>query len=191
VLLSTSVRVSVRVIVGNPFGIMVQGTVFRGCAILSYTAAMLAQTPQWLPIVAAMFGMVLGTAGFVMSMKNYLRDRPRVVVTLRWDMVEPLSGTKSGVVQVTNVGRRPIFISVVALQVPEGFKYTHLVLKKSMPGQKLSEGDAPAAFLANYDGLTRYAARWRDVRGYAEDSAGGKYLSKKLPKSDIPSWGKS
>lgn len=146
--------------------------------------------PITLSDVAAILGMVLGTAGFIMAFLNYLRDRPKVKVTLKWDMKEPRGGQIAGVVRVANLGRRPVFISIVALQVPDGFKYSHLVLKESIPGQKLSEGDAPAGFLANYDGLKQYAAKWRDVRGYAEDSAGGKYLSKKLPKTDVPSWAK-
>ena len=36
--------------------------------------------------LAAIIGMVLGTAGFVTSLLNYLRDRPKVKVTLKWDM---------------------------------------------------------------------------------------------------------
>jgi hypothetical protein len=140
--------------------------------------------------LAAILGMVLGTAGFVMSLMNYLRDRPKVKVSLKWDMTEVGSNKVMGLVRVTNVGRRPIHISVVALQVPKGFKHSRLILKKSMPGQKLSEGDAPAAFPVNHDGLEQYSKNWREVRAYAEDSAGGKYLSKKLPKSEIPSWAK-
>jgi len=96
-----------------------------------------------------------------------------------------------GIVRVTNVGRRPIYISVASLKLPKGFKYDHLILKESMPGTKLSEGDAPATFSVNYDGLEKYAKHWRKVRGYVEDSAGKKYLSKKVPTSDIPSWAKT
>ncbi len=140
--------------------------------------------------LAATIGMVLGTAGFVMSLMNYLRDRPNVKVTLKWDMTSIRNGQLDGVVRVVNVGRRPVFISIVALQVPKGFKHTHLVLKESIPGEKLSEGDKPAGFLVNYEGLKQYAGKWREVRGYAEDSAGGKYLSERLPESDIPSWAK-
>lgn len=140
--------------------------------------------------VAAVLGMVLGTVGSVMSLMNYLRDRPKVKVILKWDMTEVNTNNQTGVVRVVNVGRRPIFISVVAVQVPKGFKHTHLVLKESIPGQRLSEGDAPADFLVNYDGLEKYAAKWRKMRGYAEDSAGRKYVSKKRPKSEIPSWAK-
>jgi hypothetical protein len=152
-----------------------------------------APTPLWLTIlsaIAAGVGMVLGTAGFVMSLMNYLRDRPRVKVTLKWDLTEVNTGRKSGVVKVANVGRRPVHIGAVALQVPKGFKDTHLLLRDSIPGRTLSEGDPPAGFLVNCDGLEQYAKVWRDVRGYAEDSAGGKYLSEKLPETEVPSWAK-
>jgi hypothetical protein len=153
-----------------------------------------APTPDWVTILsaaAAVVGMVLGTAGFVMSLINYLRDRPKVKVLLKWNMALVGDSSKQmGIVRVTNVGRRPIYISVAALQVPKGFKYTHLILKESMPGHKLSEGDAPATFSVNYDGLAQYAKHWRKVRGYVEDSAGKKYLSEKLPETEIPSWAK-
>lgn len=144
--------------------------------------------------LAALIGMVLGTAGFVMSLINYLRDRPKVKVFLKWDMaLVGDSAKKIGILRVTNVGRRPIYISVAALQVPKAFKYTHLMLKESMPGKKLSEGDSPLTFTLNYDdlNLAQYSKHWRKVRGYVEDSAGRKYVSKKLPKSDVPSWAKS
>ena len=151
-----------------------------------------ASTPDWVAVlsaVAAIVGMVLGTVGFVMSLINYLRDRPKVKVLLKWDMALVGNPSKQmGIVRVTNVGRRPIYISVAALKLPKGFKYDHLILKESMPGNKLSEGDAPATFSVNYDGLAQYAKHWRKVRGYVEDSAGRKYLSKKLPKSEVPSW---
>jgi hypothetical protein len=141
--------------------------------------------------LAALLGMLLGTAGFIIGLMNYLRDRPIVKVFLKWDMTEVGPNQNLfGVLRVTNVGRRPIYISVAALQVPKGFTYTHLILKESMPGTKLSEGDAPATFMVNYDGLGQYAKHWRKVRGYVEDSAGHKYFSKKLPKSDVPSWAK-
>jgi len=155
---------------------------------------MSAPIPQWVTIlsaVAAMVGMVLGTAGLVMSLMNYLRDRPKVKVFLKWDMTLVRDASKQmGIVRVTNVGRRPIYISVAALQVPKGFKYSHLILKESVPGKKVSEGDAPVTFSVNYDGLVQYSKHWRNVRGYVEDSAGRRYVSKKLPKTDVPSWAK-
>jgi hypothetical protein len=141
--------------------------------------------------VAAIIGMVLGTAGFVTSVLSYFRDRPVVKVTLKWNMQQAGTEKVSGVVRVTNLGRRPVFIGAVALLVPKGFKDSHLLLMESIPGKKLSEGDGPAGYLVNYDGLEKYAEKWRDVRGSAEDSAGRTYVSKKLPERDIPSWAKT
>jgi hypothetical protein len=134
--------------------------------------------------------MILGTAGFVMSVMNYLRDRPKVKVFLKWDMTPIIEGKQiqMGILRVTNIGRRPIYISLAALQVPKGFRHSHLILKGSMAGKKLLESDAPVTFSVNYDGLAQYSHDWQKVRGYVEDSAGRRYVSKKLPKTEVPSW---
>ena len=42
-----------------------------------------------LATTGSILGMVLGTAGFTISVLNYLRDRPQVKVTLQWNMVDP------------------------------------------------------------------------------------------------------
>jgi hypothetical protein len=150
--------------------------------------------PDWVTILsatAAAVGMVLGTAGFVMSLFNYLRDRPKIKVRLKWDMTEVHTNAVIGLLTVTNVGRRPIYISAAALKLPKGFEYTHLILKQSIQGTKLAEGDAPATFIIDYAKLAQYSKQWRKVRGYAEDTAGKKYVSKKLPRKDVPSWAKS
>jgi hypothetical protein len=137
---------------------------------------------------ASVLGVLLGSVGSVMGVMNYLRDTPKVKVHLKWDMTSVQTNEQMGVLTVTNVGRRPIFITAVALSVPKSF----LILKESMSGMKFSEGDAPATFTVHYDErLRKYAKRWRDVRGYVEDSAGKQYISKKLPESDIPSWAKT
>jgi hypothetical protein len=57
--------------------------------------------------LAAVIGMVLGTAGFVMGLMNYLRDKPRIKVSVNWNMVEVRTDVKKGMVVVANVGRRP------------------------------------------------------------------------------------
>ncbi|HLH10152.1 MAG TPA: hypothetical protein VKW78_23155 [Terriglobales bacterium] len=138
--------------------------------------------------VAALLGMVLGTAGFVISMMEYLRNRPKVKVTLKWDMTDTLTKEKMGIIKVTNVGRRPIFISIVALELPKGFN-RYLVISDSIKGHKLSEGDAPAGFLVNYKDLQQYSRLWWKIRAYVEDSAANKYRSPELPKaSKAPSW---
>jgi len=138
--------------------------------------------------LVAIIGMVLGTAGFAMSWMSYLRDRPRIRVWLKWDMTDTATGKQIGLIRVTNFGRRPIFTSVVALELPKGFNHSHLVIRNSIQGQKLAEGDAPAVFVVNYENLKQYSGVWRKIRAYAEDSAGKKYWSKQVERAHVPSW---
>lgn len=138
--------------------------------------------------LAAITGMVLGTAGFMMSWMNYLRARPQVRVSLQWDMTNLQTREMMGLVRVVNVGRRPIFISVVALELPKGFKDSHLIINDSIQGAKLWEGDPPKGFPVKYEGLHQYAKHWRQIRAYVEGSAAKKYRSKQLPDSPVPSW---
>jgi hypothetical protein len=135
---------------------------------------------------AAVLGMVLGTAGFVMALMNYMRDRPRIRVSVNWHMAEVRTGEKMGIVTVANVGRRPIFISIAVMRVPKKFKPDHFVLAESIQGQKLSEGDAPARIKVSLKDMEQYAKVWRKVRVYVEDSAGRKYFAKKSER--VPPW---
>jgi hypothetical protein len=131
--------------------------------------------------LAAVLGMILGTAGFVTGLMNYLRDRPMIKVGVNWHMEEVHTAVKMGMVFVTNLGRRPIFISAAVMLVPKGFDdRSHFLLAESIPGKKLSEGDAPVAFKIDNKGMEKYAKVWREVRVYVEDSAGRKYFAKKL-----------
>ena len=63
--------------------------------------------------LTAFAGLLFGLSGFVLSILNYRRDRPRVVVSLQWDMeVLPAAGPSAdgltGLLRVTNAGRRPV-----------------------------------------------------------------------------------
>jgi hypothetical protein len=91
-----------------------------------------------------------------------------------------------GLIRVTNVGRRPAYLAVVALELPEGFQYKHLVLKESIGGERLDEGAAPVVITVNYDRLAHYAAAWSKIRAVAEDSSDKEYYSD-YPKVR-PSW---
>jgi hypothetical protein len=137
---------------------------------------------------ASILAMALGTAGFVMALMNYVRDRPEIRVGVNWHMEEVRTGEKMGIVTVSNIGRRPIFISIAVMRVPKQFKPRHFVLMESVQGQKLSEGDAPARIKVTLKDMEQYAKVWRDVRVYVEDSAGRKYFAKKL--SRVPPWAK-
>lgn len=136
--------------------------------------------------VAAVLGMMLGTAGFVMGLMNYLRDKPMVKVSVNWHMADSRSHEKFGMVVVANVGRRPIFITAAVMLAPRAFEPRHFLLMESVQGHKLSEGDPPAKFRVALDGMEQYGKVWRDVRIYVEDSAGRKYFAKK--QSRVPPW---
>ncbi len=104
-------------------------------------------------------------------------------------MTETITRQMYGLAKVTNVGRRPVFISVVALELPKGFKHSHLILNTSIAGTKLSEGDKPIAHMINYTDLAQYSEQWQKIRAYAEDSTGKRYFSEPPQKnSKKPSW---
>jgi len=151
--------------------------------------AYLSEVNNTLSMTASVLGMPLGTAGFAMSILTYLRDRAMVRITLQWKMQNTKTGETKGLVRVTNSGRRPVFISIVALEPPKGFDHTHLVLEQSIGGTKLGEGEKPMGVLFPYDGLEQYTEVWRKIRAYAEDSTGKRYYSS-LPRKDAkaPPW---
>ena len=142
--------------------------------------------------IGALLGMILGTAGFTLSLMIYLRDRPKIRLSLQWDMTETKTGELYGIVRVTNIGRRPVFVSAVALELPRGLEHSHLLLNTSIIGVKLCEGDQPAKHIVSYSRLCEYSKGWRDIRAYAEDSTGTRYFSD-FPRKDAkpPSWVKT
>jgi hypothetical protein len=147
-------------------------------------------------IIASITGMVLGTAGFVLSLVNYFRDRAKIRVRLQWDMAvtpgdpryDPRK--KYAVISVLNIGRRPVYLGAVALRLPKGFKATHLLAPEAIGGKKLEEGGPPMIVTLQQDNLEEYSKQWREVRAYVELSTGKTYLSKKLHKLSRPSWAK-
>jgi hypothetical protein len=145
-------------------------------------------------MVIALVGAVTGTAGLVLGILNYLRDRPMVIVSLAWDMEPFGSATSSldpakpwGVLTVTNVGRRPIFVSHASLHVPG--KSNYFLLMDSIEGVKLLESDAPKRYMIDQQALRKsYAAEWRRLRGCVVDNTGKHWHSQ--PMKQQPSWSK-
>ena len=138
--------------------------------------------------VATVIGLVTGVSGFTLGLLNYLRDKPSVKVELSWEMTTTDTQEKVGVIRVANVGRRPIFLSHVALKIPKGYGESYLILRDSINGQKLSEGDAPLSFPVTYDRMEKYSKDWRNILAQVNDSAGKIYLSKKAVIEPKPSW---
>ena len=146
--------------------------------------------------ITALTGAFTGIAALVLSITNYLRDNPKVTVTLSWDMSvtdNPRYDRNKlwGLVNVSNVGRRPIYIRIANLKLPKGHKHSHLVLSEGIAGRRLAEGDAPAVFIVSQDGLQEYAKDWHKIRAAVYDSAGREYLSsKRKSNNSAPSWAK-
>ena len=128
-----------------------------------------------LTTIGSVLGMILGTSGLTVSLLNYLRDRPQVKVTLSWDMVNTRTGEVDGLVRVTNTGRRAVFISATALEIPNSPEIH--VLQDSISGVKLAEGDKPAAYLVSREWVAVHVGKWRKMRAFVEVSTGGKYYS--------------
>ena len=87
--------------------------------------------------INALLGIIFGFSGFVLGLLAFFRDKPKVKVTLQWGMqmfgdqrVKP--GEEFGFVSVTNVGRRPIYVSHVAIKMPKGFDFSYLVLQEGI-----------------------------------------------------------
>ena len=143
--------------------------------------------------VTGLLGLVFGIVGTILGILNYLRDRARVQVSLKWDMSvtdNPLYDSKKlwGCVWVGNTGRRPIFVSHVALRLPKGFKNSHLVLYDGIAGVRLAEGDPVKQYILNQDGQEEFGLHWREVVAQVSDASGRVWKSKKLRETKVPSW---
>jgi hypothetical protein len=146
-----------------------------------------------LAALLALIGALSGVSGLVLGIVNYLRDRFKLVITLKWDMAVTDNARydtskKWGIVSAANVGRRPVYIRVANLELPKGYEETHLVLNEGIRGIKLAEGDAPVIFVASQEGMEKYKKDWRRIRAAVYDTAGKVYRSKRLGELDQPSW---
>ena len=101
------------------------------------------------------------------------------------------TGQPVGVVSIANNGRRPLYIKVIYLDIPKRSGKGPLILKKSLGGQKLGEGEpefvVPITSEAQGYLQKHLAAYWQDISAVACDSCGRKYKSN-TPKKR-PSWG--
>lgn len=147
--------------------------------------------------LVAVLGLISGVAGTVLGVLNFFRDRAAVEVSLQWDMaVTPGSGLDArklwAVITVTNVGRRPIFVSHAAIRLPKrapkAGPHSYLVAKDGIGGKTLTEGAPSQRYVITQDGMQEYAAYWRDMVAQVSDSTGRIWKSRKLKKERIPSW---
>lgn len=143
--------------------------------------------------LTAVFGLVFGLLGSLLGLSNYLRDRPRVSVNLLWDMTvtdNPQYDPSKhwGVIQVANIGRRPVYISSVILEVPFDNRKEEFLIEESLQGFRLSEGDPPKVFIISQDNMHRAKSIWKEVRASVRDVTGKVYQSKLSTKALAPSW---
>ena len=132
---------------------------------------------------ATLFGVIFGFSGLALSVLHLHLDRPKLRVTLQWDMKVTDNSlydpTKDwGVVSVTNVGRRPAFVQLVVLELPKGFEHSTVILMEGVTGTRLGEGDAPKSYIFTQEGLEEYAGKRKSIRAVAIDSTGHKWVSR-------------
>jgi len=144
--------------------------------------------------IAAILGMILGTAGLVLGILNHFRDRAKIIVILKWDMRftdNPVYNSRKSwaIISVANLGRRPIFISKAAIYLPKKYKARFIIAHESLKGKKLNEGDPELTYILSQDGFEEYAKDWKKIRAIVYDCAGKKYYSKPNV-NQVPSWAK-
>lgn len=148
--------------------------------------------------VAALGGLLFGLVGAILGIVNATRDRRKVEVTLQWDLTIAPGGDPRfdpnrpwGIVKVANTGRRPVFISHVAIRLPRGTSPSHLMLADSIRGERLAEGDAPKTYPVDQAGMDQYAAHWRGIVAQVSDSTGKEWVSKPPRDAAPPSWARA
>jgi len=134
--------------------------------------------------IAAVLGMILGTAGLALSTLNYMRDRPYVKIYEQWNVNSPDYAEPYCIIHVTNTGRRPVFIMYVAFELPPGSSEPYLILNATgermlAEGRRLSEGDPPLICTIAYSALGSYLNGSTQLRACAKDSTGRMYYAKK------------
>ena len=143
--------------------------------------------------LGTLIGVVAGTAALVLSLLNYLRDRHKIVVELKWDLdvmnVPGYDVNKHwGVIRITNTGRRPIYVSHVGIKLPKGYQDTHLLVMEGLQGEKLEEGAPPLTYPLDQEGLDVYKKHWKKLRAQVSDSTGKVWMSPRVWRGDPPSW---
>lgn len=109
--------------------------------------------------IASVLGLIFALVGTALGVFNYLRDQGKPLFRLQWDMSMTGEDAKKkvGCITVTNTRRRAGYMSDVALRLPNGPGISHFLIRDGLRGQKLSEGDPPAAFPVDQSDPEPYA----------------------------------
>lgn len=133
--------------------------------------------------LTAFAGLVFGVIGAALGIASFLRDRASIDVSLQWDMVDSHTNKKVGVVRIQNIGRRPVYVSHVAIHLG-GTQYR--LLSDSIRGERLGEGDPPLIKMIPQEGLEEFARNWWLLRAQVSDSTGRVWTSPMA--KETPSW---
>lgn len=140
---------------------------------------------------AALVGAVTGPIGLTIALMVYFRDRARVAVSLSWDMNQTGNPDDIAIVRISNIGRRPIYLSHAHIRLPRGAdaNVSNLVFPDNIRGVTLAEGSAPHLVVLNQRQLEmeKYAKIWWRLRATVIDAAGKHYHSEWPSKPS--SWG--
>lgn len=128
--------------------------------------------------IAAVVGMILGTAGFVMSLLAYRRDRTKIKVVLDWYLPTENTPTVRAYLRVINVGRRTFVLRRFGLCIPFEKEQVDISLSHSPLREEITEGHSFDHFLEGPDAW--YGKKWYEIEAFAEDSMGKKYRSKTM-----------
>jgi hypothetical protein len=126
-----------------------------------------------------------GVFVLTLSIRDYLRDTYDLDVKLEWDKhARGISGPDSpcGWVTVTQLGKRPITISGLHIQMPNNTQHS---IALNIFNTHLSEGK-PEVYTIEQKNLSTFARDWRKVKVYVTDHRGKRYFSKPVNKK--PSW---
>jgi hypothetical protein len=143
----------------------------------------------------ALIGGVTGPLGLLLSVLTYWRDRARLWVSLMPDMrVQNSSKYDSSkrylVVTVSNIGRRPEYVDLVAVLQADGTSGT--VADVFFSPNEVYEGHTPAKYLIDQSSIAGFASQWAGIAVVVRTSSGRQYRSRYLqrpPKEAKPlSW---
>lgn len=134
--------------------------------------------------IIAIVGGITGPLGLLLAFLVYLRDRPRVSVSLQFDMqgYGSLPNIPAGYAVITahNVGRRSIFLSHPHIRIPKRFGMrvgTSHLLFYNISGKTMSEGGPPFMDYAEQDGFDTYKSIWPQLRASVVDATGRNHYS--------------
>jgi len=138
--------------------------------------------------IATVFGLIIGVSAFVLSILNYHRDKAKIHINLQWNMESINDNDLHGIISISNTGRRPIYISHLALKLPKNYNSEYLLIMDGLSGQKLTEGDAPLIFTIPHNEMDIYKNDWKTIIAQVTDSSGKIWKSKEV--KDKPLWAK-